>query len=132
VLAGVPSMRVRWAAAGLLVGLFGAGVLHNLAAWRSASQLEEKFLAEIRRLEPSPPPHAEFVFYNMPEQVRGIDFHVAGLQDAIRMTLGRDDVGARRALDSPEPEDRAPKRPEIHIEWTGMEAPLIELHARPS
>jgi hypothetical protein len=132
VLAGVPSLRVRWAAAGLLVGLFGAGVLHNLAAWRSASQLEEKFLAEIRRLEPSPPPHAEFVFYNMPEQVRGIDFHVAGLQDAIRMTLGRDDVGARRALDPSKPEDRAPKRPELHFEWTGADAPLIELHARPS
>jgi hypothetical protein len=132
VLAGVPSRRVRRAAGGLLVGLLSAGVLHNLAAWRSASQLEAKFLAEIRRLEPSPPPDAEFVFYNMPTQVRGIDFHVAGLQDAIRMTLGRDDVGARRALDPPDQENRAPKRPEIHIEWKCAEAPLIELHARPS
>lgn len=127
VLAGIPSMRVRRAAAGLLVCLFSAGVLHNLGAWRWASQLEERFLAEIRRLEPSPPPHAEFVFHNMPTQVRGVDFHVAGLGDAIRMALGRDDVGARRALDPSGQADRAPKRPEIHVGWKGTEATLIEI-----
>jgi len=115
VFAGIPSMRTRWAAAGLLACLFSAGVLHNLGAWRSASQMEERFLAEIRRLEPSPPPRTEFVFHNMPYQVLGIDFHVAGLGDAIRMALGRDDVDARRVLDPSAQEDRAPKRPEIHI-----------------
>jgi hypothetical protein len=133
VLAEIPSVRVRPVAAGLLVCLFSFGVLHNLGAWRSASQLEEKFLAEIRRLEPSPPPHAELVFYDMPTQVRGVDFHLAGLGDAIRMTLGRDDVDARRVLDSSGQDDQTLKRPkvrvnpEIHIRWIGAEATLLEL-----
>jgi hypothetical protein len=77
--------------------------------------MEEKFLAEIKRLELSPPSRTEFVFYNMPAQVRGIDFHVSS---------DRKDLAAQ--------EDRASKWPEIHIEWTGAGPPLIELHARPS
>jgi hypothetical protein len=127
VLAGIPSIRVRRLAAVLLVCLFSAGTLHNLRAWRSASQLEKRFLTDIKRLEPNPPPHAEFVFHDMPTEVRGIGFHVAGLQDAIRMTLGRDDVIARRAVDPSGQEEHRPKRPEIHIMWIGTEATLIEL-----
>ena len=123
VLAGIPSMRMRQAAAGLLVCLFSAGALHNLSAWRFASQMEEKFLAGVKRIEPDPPPHAEFVFYGMPTQVRGIDFHVAGLGDAIRMALGREDVDARRS----QPKDHARRRPEIRMWWKGTQGTLIEV-----
>jgi hypothetical protein len=126
-LGGIRSMHVRKAAAGLLVCLFSAGALHNLGAWRSASQLEEKFLAEIRRVDPSPPPHTEFVFHDLPTQVRGIDFHAAGLQEAIRMAFGRDDIAARRVLDPSGQEDHTPTRPQIHLEWKGTDATLIEL-----
>jgi len=130
VLGGVHSIHVRNAAAGLLVGLFSAGSLHNLGAWRSASQLEERFLDEIKRMEPSPPPHAEFVFHDLPTQVWGIDFHVAGLQDAIRVALGRDDVGARRVLDPSRQDDHTSTRPQIHLQWKGTEETLIELRNR--
>ena len=82
---------------------------------------------DIKRLEPNPPPYAEFLFHNMPTEVRGIDFHVAGLQDAIQMTLGRDDVIARRVIDPSGQEEHRPKRPEIHIDWIGKEATLVEL-----
>jgi hypothetical protein len=125
-LAGVRPTRIRWGAAGLLICLLSAGALHNLGAWRSASGLEEKFLAEVKRAEPSPPRNAEFVFYNMPTQVLGIDFHLAGLGDALRIAFGRADLDARRAGDAPG-QPHEPKRPEIHMLWRGTESGSIAI-----
>jgi hypothetical protein len=86
--------------------------------------MEARFLAEIKQLDPSPPPNAEFVFHDLPTQMLGIDFHVAGLQDAIRIDLARDDITAQRA-----PQDHAPQRLRIDIEWLGTKERLIE-HSR--
>jgi hypothetical protein len=119
VLAGVRPVRVRWAAAGLLVCLYSAGVWHNLDAWRDASQAERDFLAEIRRIEPAPPPQAEFVFHDMPTQLHGVPFLEAGLRDSIRMKFGREDLEARR-------ESAAGPGPKIYMEWTGTPGRLIE------
>ena len=97
---GVYPRRMRYALAGVPIGSFSLGVAHNVNAWRSTSQLEARFLSELKALAPAAPRDAEFVFYDMPTTVRGVYFLEAGLRDSIRMTLGRDDVTARRVADS--------------------------------
>jgi hypothetical protein len=122
---GVYPRRVRYAMAGLLIGLFSLGVLHNVNAWRSTARLEARFLSEIKALTPAPPPDAEFVFHDMPTTVRGVYFLEAGLRDSIRMTLGRDDVTARRVADPPRSGDRREIPPQIHVQWVGRQDALI-------
>jgi hypothetical protein len=126
IIGGIPSPHVRFAAAGFLVSLFSAGVVHNLGDWRLASLLEQQFLVEIKHVAPSPPLNAEFVFYDMPMQVRGIDFHVAGLADAIRIVFRRSDLAARRAEDA-SGSDHLIGRREIRIQWRRTEGSLISL-----
>lgn len=126
-LAGIISVPIRRASLVALLCLFGAGAVHNLEAWQWASGTEKEFLAEVKRMPPIPPPNAQFVFYGLPTEMRGIDFHVAGLQDAIRMILDRNDVGARRGIDSAGRNDEFSHGSEIQFRWKGTEHALIEL-----
>src|SRR5450755_3569777 len=71
---GVYPRRMRYALAGVPIGSFSLGVAHNVNAWRSTSQLEARFLSELKALAPAAPRDAEFVFYDMPTTVRGVYF----------------------------------------------------------
>ena len=122
---GVCPRKARYALAALLLGLFSLGVLHNLNAWRYTSRLEARFLSELKALAPAPPPHAEFVFHDMPTNVRGVYFLEAGLRDSIRITLGRGDVTARRGVDAPRSGDLPGSPPRLHFEWLGKPDALI-------
>jgi protein O-mannosyl-transferase len=115
---GLDPVRLRRIAAALLVSVYGAGTLHNIGAWRWTTGHEERFLSELERIEPSPPPNAQYVFQHMPTTMRGVYFLETGLRDAIRMKLGRGDIDATRGSPSL-------NRPVIHIQWTGKEDPLI-------
>jgi hypothetical protein len=104
--------RIRAATAGLLVLLLTLGVFHNLEAWRWTSQFSKEFLSELKQLEPSPTPHAEFVFHDMPDTIRGVFFLREGLSEAIQMAYDRDDLNARRV-------SGVPVSPSDPLSWHG-------------
>ena len=110
---------------GALALLLTLGVLHNLEAWRRTSQLSNEFLSELKQLEPSPPPHAEFVFHEMPDTIRGVFFLREGLSEAIRMAYDRDDLDGRRVSDGPESSTDA-HQTSIELQWAGETLPLLQ------
>ena len=120
--AATNSFRVRLIAVAVLVCLYSAGVLHNLAAWRWTSEREQVLLSELKRIAPTPPLNAEFIFHDMPATMRGVDFLETSLRDAIRLTFHRDDITAGRYGSGPRP---LGERPLIHVQWTGTDAALI-------
>jgi hypothetical protein len=107
-----------------LAVVLGAGLWHNLGAWRWTSALTERTLAEVRRLEPAPPPKAEFVFEGLPTSERGVFFLAVGLSEAVQQSYRRGDLQARRA-EEPAGTGAAP-RPEIRLRWRGEPERLLE------
>lgn len=118
--------RIRAGTVGLLVVLLTLGALHNLEAWQRTSRLSGEFLSEIKQLEPSPPPRAEFVFHDMPDTIRGVFFLREGLSDAIRMAYDRDDLDAKRASDAPASPSDALQDSIIDLRWAGETPPLLQ------
>jgi hypothetical protein len=112
-----------------LVLLLSLGLFHNLQAWQWTSKLSHRFLIELKQLEPSPPPGAEFLFRELPTTIRGVFFFNAGLEEAVNLTFDRQDLRARRVSSFPsKAEIQAMGRPIIEIDWEGSEERLI---ARP-
>jgi len=124
-LAALSAPRIRRATVGALALLLTLGVLHNLEAWRRTSQLSNEFLSELKQLEPSPPPHAEFVFHEMPDTIRGVFFLREGLSEAIRMAYDRDDLDGRRVSDGPVSSTDA-HQISIELQWAGETLPLLQ------
>jgi hypothetical protein len=91
----------RWIATGVLECLLLLSVLHNVAAWRSASRISMKFFSQLEQFDPSPAPNTEFVFSGMPHTIGGVFFFHRGLPEAINMSYGRDDLSAVREEDLP-------------------------------
>ncbi len=112
-LAGIDNARIREGAKLFLVLLFSLGLFHNLRAWQWTSEHTHRFLMELKQLEPSPPPGAEFVFRGLPGTIRGVFFFHAGLTEAINLAFGRQDLIGRR--ESPE----VTGRPSIKVNWLG-------------
>jgi len=116
----LPKPKARETAMFALVLLMSLGVAHNISAWRWASRASAEVLAAVVRLEPSPPPQAEFVFENMPQTLRGVFFFQVGLTEGLRLVYGRPDVSAQR-----EEQHSAPTHA-IRLLWTGDPARMIE------
>jgi hypothetical protein len=122
---GLYPVRLRSIVVAMLVCLYSAGALHNLAAWRWTTEREKDFLSELKRIQPTPPLNTEFIFHDMPTAMRGVCFLETGLRDAIRLTLRRDEVTAKRDGSSAGPPGDDLGRPLIHLQWTGTEGALI-------
>jgi hypothetical protein len=122
-LAGIDNARIREGSKLFLVVLFSIGLFHNLRAWQWTSEQSQNFLIELKRLEPSPPPGAEFAFRGLPGTIRGVFFFHAGLTEAINLTFDRQDlIGSRDS-------DAATGRPTIKLNWIGGKdgkEPMIE------
>jgi hypothetical protein len=94
-LTSVEGARMRTSCALVILLAFGFLLQHNLEAWRWASDLSERFLAELHCLEPSPPANAEFVVFDPPDTIRGVFFF------HVRLAEGKGDLrpaGFGRAL----------------------------------
>jgi hypothetical protein len=103
-----------------LVLLLSLGLFHNLRAWRWTSEHTHRFLMELKQLEPSPPPGAEFVFRDLPGTIRGVFFFHAGLTEAINLAFGRQDlIGTRESNSSAGKTAEANGRPTIKVNWLG-------------
>ncbi len=126
-LAGITNTRLRRCWTGLLVFLLGAGLLHNIGAWRWTADLSQRFLLELRSLEPSPPPYAEFVFRDMPNKIRGVFFFNAGLTGAINISYQRQDLTGRRDSDPFSRQSaESVEKPVIVLRWMGDKEKLFE------
>jgi hypothetical protein len=129
-LAGIGHRGIRQGLKLILVLLLSLGLIHNLRAWRWTSELSHRFLMELKHLEPSPPPRAEFVFREMPDTIRGVFFFHAGLTEAVNLVFDRQDLRARReSCPLPGPLIDAatrPTTPSIKIDWVGGIERLIE------
>ncbi len=129
-LAGVGHTGMRQGLKLILVLLLSLGLIHNLRAWRWTSELSHRFLMELKHLEPSPSPGAEFVFREMPDTIRGVFFFHAGLTEAVNLVFDRQDLSARRtSCPLPGPGTDAttrPSIPSIKINWVGKKESLIE------
>jgi hypothetical protein len=126
-LAGIDHAGIRQGAKVLLVLLLSLGLFHNLQAWQWTSELSSRLLVELKRMEPSPPPRAEFVFREMPDTIRGVFFFHAGLMEGINMTFDRHDLtGRREATAVSGSEADASGRPIIKVNWVGRTDALIE------
>jgi hypothetical protein len=125
-LGGFASARFRRVHVALLACLLSLATLHNLAAWRWTSRLSQDLLSEVQQLEPTPAPNTQFVFYNLPDTIRGVFFFHEGLLEAVRMAYGRDDLSVTRILGSP-PANSPPEtgNPVVRLEWKGEAGPLL-------
>jgi hypothetical protein len=119
-LAGIDHAGIRQGSKLFLVLLFSLGLFHNLRAWQWTSEHTHRFLMELKRLEPSPPPGTEFVFRDLPGTIRGVFFFHAGLTEAINMAFGRQDlIGRRESTPSPGQAAEVTGRPIIKVNWLG-------------
>jgi hypothetical protein len=119
-LAGIDHARIREGSKLFLVLLFSLGLFHNLRAWQWTSEHTHRFLMELKRLEPSPPPGAEFVFRDLPGTIRGVFFFHAGLTEAINLAFGRQDlIGRRESNSASERAAEVTGRPSIKVNWLG-------------
>lgn len=91
------SRQIRNVATASVVILFVLGVGNNVAAWRYASDLSTQFLEELQALEPAPAENTQFVFYDLPDNVRGVFFFRIAFTEAVRLYYERDDISAYRA-----------------------------------
>jgi hypothetical protein len=120
-LQGIGSTRARQLSTAALALLLALGSLHNLAAWRWASNLTRSVLTDLRSLDPEPREGTRYVFHDLPNSVRGVYFLSSGLADAIRLSYGRDDLSGER-VERPS----SGEGPAVHIQWRGATAPTIE------
>jgi len=126
-LTGISHTRLRRCWTGVLVLFLGAGLLHNVGARRWTADLSKGFLSELRRLEPSPPANAEFVFQDLPDKVRGVFFFGAGLTDALNILYQRQDLRGRRESDPlSSPLEVLAEKPVVEMRWVGEEGRLLE------
>ncbi len=114
-LQGISERRLRQVLTGALTVLFILGLSHNLSAWRANSRITRELLADLKRIDPSPPAGAEFVILGLPDQIYGVRFFYNGLTDAVQLDYGRSDLTARRSATI------APSsaRPVINLQWSG-------------
>jgi hypothetical protein len=115
-----PQRYARNLAYAALVTVFGLGVTHNLGAWRWTSSIGEETLRQVVRMEPSPPPNAQFVISNMPRSLRGVFFFGAGLNEGFQTAYNRGDIAAYRDSAA------STEHPEIRLKWTGENDGLIQ------
>lgn len=126
-LAGITNTRLRLCWTALLVLVLCAGLLHNIGAWRWTADLSETFLSELRRFEPSPPPSAEFVFRDVPVEIRGVFFLRVGLAEAVNIAYERQDLTGRRETDPfPRQSEESVGKPIIALRWLGDKERLFE------
>ena len=119
-LGGIDHSGIRQGSKLSLVLLLSLGLFHNLRAWQWTSEHTHRFLMELKRLEPSPPPGAEFVFRGMPGTIRGVFFFHTGLTEAINLAFGRQDlIGTRESNSSAGKKAEANGRPTIKVDWLG-------------
>ncbi|HTM87598.1 MAG TPA: hypothetical protein VL155_05305 [Terriglobales bacterium] len=114
-LSGIADGRPRRAAFLLLPICFLFGLWHNLSAWQANSRITRQFLAALPRLEPSPPPNAEFLITGMPIEVCGVRFFLIGLGPGAQLAYGRQDLWARHPYEPP----LRRNDPTIALRWTG-------------
>ena len=114
---GLNARTTRNTAYAALVALFSLGVWHNIGAWRWTASLGKEALRQVVQLEPAPVPGTQFVFSQMPPDIRGVFFFAACLPEALKIEYGRDDVAAFRDSEVPEADDE--RKPRIHLIWTG-------------
>ena len=92
---GRPKLRCCWALA--LGILLVVGLEKNIGAWQWDSQSMTNFLADLKRVEPSPRPDTAFYFASVPEMIEAVPFFTCCLQDAVRFNYGdRTDITADR------------------------------------
>ncbi|MCZ6878026.1 MAG: glycosyltransferase family 39 protein [Acidobacteria bacterium] len=126
-LTGISHTRLRRCWTGLLVLFLGAGLLHNVGARRWTADLSKGFLSELRRLEPSPPANAEFVFRDLPDKIRGVFFFNEGLTEALNILYQRQDLRGRRESDPlSSPLEVAAGKPLVELRWVGEKGRLLE------
>ena len=97
--------------------LLALAAMCNLTAWKQTSRLSQKLLAEIVRLEPSPPPNALYIFHNLPRTIRGVFFYQAGLQEAINLAYNREDLRAMRVEGPVSTASETYRTPVVRWEW---------------
>jgi hypothetical protein len=113
---GISVRSLRMMFFGGVIALYGVGVLHNLAAWRWTANLSRDTLETIKRLAPSPPPNAHFVFSDLPDTERGVFFLRVGLSESLGLVYGRDDLTAIR--DTEIAPGSAPPENTIRMKWS--------------
>lgn len=114
-LGSIEGARLRVVGMLLLLLAFGFLLQHNLRGWQWASDFSQNFLAELRRLQPSPPANVEFALSNKPDTIRGVFFFHVGLSEAVKITYGRQDLGAR--FENPSKPDQTRGANVIVISW---------------
>ncbi len=129
-LSGIERAAMRKALKLALILLLSLGLSHNVAAWRRVGDLSRDLLTELKTLVPDPPPHAVFVFRQMPRDIEGIFYH-GTLYQAVNLTYNRTDLQAMWEEDAP-PESRPAAanptgRSKITVKWLGKPNGLIEL-----
>lgn len=104
-----------------LIAVLNLGVLHNIAAWRWASDLAKRTHQSIVQIEPSPAARTQFVISNIPDSVRGVFFFRTGLSESLKMAYGRDDISAVRDI-----ENAARQQPQVRLFWLGEPSALLQ------
>jgi hypothetical protein len=112
-LSAIKIVNLRRAMTGLIAVMFCSVILHNGSAWYWTTERTRIFPVRLKELVPAPPSHAEFVFRNMPDTIRGVFFYREGLQEAVRMAYQRDDLYARRE----NAEAQQPRGPILRFDW---------------
>jgi hypothetical protein len=115
ILEGISERRLRQAFTAALTVVFILGLSYNLSAWRANSRITRQFLADLKRIDPSPPAGAEFVILDLPDQVYGVRFFYNGLTHAVQLDYDRNDLTARRSTSIAPPS----ARPVINLQWSG-------------
>jgi hypothetical protein len=119
-LANVPQCHLRLGFCTVLAVLFACGAWHNLNAWQYDGAMSRQLQTEIVGLYPNPLPGTEFIIENLPRSNRGIYFFQTGLDDAVKLAYGRNDLRARRGSETEGSVER--ENPVVHLCWTGTHA----------
>lgn len=105
-----------------LVALLIAGARHNTAAWQHTSGLARQFLEDVERQVPAPAEGTQFVFYGVPEYVRGVHFLRVSMTAPLWLAYGRTDIEGTRAEEGANRE-----APVVELDWTGGPGSLVGL-----
>jgi hypothetical protein len=129
-LSGIEQAAMRKALKLALILLLSLALSHNVSAWRRVGDLSHELLTTLKTLVPDPPPHAQFLFYQMPTYIDGIPYHGTFYQ-AVNLTYNRTDLGARIEDKAVSKSSAAPVNPAdpptIKVKWLGETNNLIEL-----
>ena len=112
--------RARYFSVALLVILFAVAQQHNIAAWRANSNLTERFLAELKRIQPQLKPNALLCVERLPTHVYGVQFFDVNPTAAARYVYGeQSQVKIERAEDG-----CATNAAAAHVAWDERAAVL--------